>query len=267
MATIGAIGSAIGEAAPEVRRIHTADLDWALAEGWRDFKARRGDFLMLPLIYPLAGFAAAALALDKSFLPVLFPSVAGLSILGPAVASGFYELARRREAGLESGWEHFVDPLRGRGRGSIAILTLGLVILFAAWLAAAAVLFKLTIGAAGSLDLGAFVRAVLFTRSGWTMIVVGNLVGFGFAVMTLALTLVSFPMVVDRPVGAGAAVMTSLRAVGLNPTISAIWGLRVAGLLALGCAPLFLGLPIILPILGYATWHLYTRLVDRSAGR
>jgi len=263
MVDIHAVSPPVGDALPKVRRIGEADLNWALAQGWKDFRARRGDVLLLPLIYPLAGFAAAVLAFNKSFLPMLFPAVAGLSILGPAVAVGFYELARRREAGLESSWVHFIDPLRGRGRGALALLTLGLAVLFAAWLGAASVIFHATIGAAGPLSLGEFIKRLLTTPEGWTMIAVGNLVGFAFAVASLALTLVSFPMVVDRPVGAVTAVAASLRAVSENAAITANWGLRVAALLLVGCVPLFLGLPIILPVLGYATWHLYTRLIAR----
>jgi uncharacterized membrane protein len=263
MASLDFIFQSTEATAPSLRRIGVADLDWAIAEGWKDFKARRGDFLLLPLVYPLAGFAAAVLSLNESFLPMLFPAVAGLSILGPAVAAGFYELARRREAGLDSSWAHFIDPLKGRRRGSLAILTLGLVGLFAAWLGVAAALFNLTIGAAGALAFGAFLKALFLTRDGWIMIVVGNLVGFGFAAATLTLTWVSFPMVVDRQVGAWVAVQTSIRAAAVNAPVAATWGLRVAALLVLGCAPLFLGLPIVLPILGYATWRLYTRIVAR----
>lgn len=263
MVDVHAVGAPIGDVVPRVNRIGQADLNWALAEGWKDFRARRGDVILLPLIYPLAGFAAAVLALNKSFLPMLFPAVAGLSIVGPGVAVGFYELARRQEAGLESSWGHFIDPLRGRGRGALGLLTLGLVVLFAAWLGAASLIFHATIGAAGPLTLSAFVGRLLTTEAGWTMIVVGNLVGLAFAVASLALTLVSFPMVIDRPVSAVRAVTISLRAVAANPATTASWGIRVAALLLLGCLPLFLGLPIILPVLGYATWHLYTRLIPR----
>jgi uncharacterized membrane protein len=263
MANIAVGAKPIGFAVPHIRRFGEADIRWALAEGWRDFRERRGDFLFLPLIYPLAGFFVAALAIDKSFLPMLFPVVAGLSILGPAVASGFYELARRREAGLDSSWVHFADPLRGRGRTELALLTLGLIVLFGLWLLAADLIYRATIGADGPLSLGAFVGALFGTPAGWMMILVGNLVGFVFAAVTLALAFVSFPLVVDRPVGAATAVMTSIQAVRENPSASAAWGLRVAVFLVLGCVPVFLGLTIVLPVLGFATWHLYTRVVER----
>jgi uncharacterized membrane protein len=246
-----------------IRRIGEADLKWALAEGWRDFLERRGDFLLLPLVYPLAGFLAFALALNESLLPMLFPAVAGLSILGPAVAAGFYELARRREAGLDSTWAHFFDPLNGPSRLALGLLTVGLVAIFSLWLGAAALVFRVTLGVAGDITLSEFLTRLFTTPQGWAMIGLGNLVGFGFAVATLCVTLVSFPMVVDRPVSAAVAVATSVRAVRENPAAAVGWGLRVAAILAVGCAPLFLGLPIVLPVLGYASWRLYTRLVER----
>jgi uncharacterized membrane protein len=264
MVDISAVAAPAGSSRPVVRHVGEADLKWALGQGWSDFLARRGDFILLPLIYPLAGFAAFALALNQSLLPMLFPAVAGLSILGPAAAAGFYELARRREAGLDSTWAHFVDPLKGRSRIDLGILTAGLIVLFALWLVAAFVIFRATLGVAGDVTLSQFLTRLVTTPQGWALIVVGNLVGFAFAVATLCLTLVSFPIIVDRPaISAAQAVATSVRAVRENPTAAAAWGLRVAILLVLGCVPLFLGLPIVLPVLGYASWHLYTRLVVR----
>jgi uncharacterized membrane protein len=254
-----------GHAHP-VRRISPSDLDWALAEGWRDFRAKRGDILVIALLYPALGFAAAAVTIDNRLLPLFFPLVAGVSILGPAAASGFYEIARRREAGIDASWLHFVDPFRDSRRWSLEILTGSLLIVFLLWLAAASTIAAMTVGygpAVGVVGAAAFVHRVLYTSEGWTMILLGNLVGFAFAVATLVLGLVSFPMVVDGAADPWTAVSTSIRAVRENPGATVSWGLRVAGLLALGCLPLFIGLAVVLPVLGYATWHLYTRLVER----
>jgi uncharacterized membrane protein len=248
---------------PRLRRITERDLDWALAAGWDDFKARRGDILVLALLYPLVGVLAAAVAFDDRLLPLFFPLVAGVSILGPAAASGFYELARRREAGLDASWIHFLDPLLGPGRTGLAILTGGLAVLFVGWLLSAWLIAAATIGLAPSTSVSAFASLVLTTPQGWTMILAGNLVGFAFAAATLVLGLVSFPMVVDGAADPVTAVATSLRAARDNPGMVSAWGLRVAGLLALGALPAFMGLAIILPVLGYATWHLYTRIVVR----
>ncbi len=231
--------------------------------GLEGFPAKRGDLIFAGLLYPLIGLIAASLAFNDKLIFLFFPVVAGLSILGPAVASGFYELARRREEKLDSSWWHFLDPLRGRSRTGLAMLTGLLVVLFIGWLILAWALYSATLGTGRPVGLSGFVHQLFSTPEGWAMIVVGNAIGLGFAVLTLLLTVVSFPMVVDKPVDASTAIRTSLAAARENPGAMVGWGLRVAGLLFLGCLPAFIGLAVVLPVLGYATWHLYTRLVER----
>lgn len=252
-----------GIAQPTIRRISTADLNWALREGWSDMKEKRGDLLFIGLIYPMICFMAVALASNESLLPLLFPAVAGLSIAGPAVAAGFYEMARRRENGESATWSHFLDPLKGRSRTPLAMLTTMLAVLFVGWLAAAYAVYALTLGSDGHLPAADLFSRIFTTQAGWTMLIVGNLVGLGFAVVTLLVSFVSFPMVVDQPVDAGTAIRTSLSAARENPREAIGWGLRVAGLLAVGMVPFAVGLAVVLPLLGYATWHLYTRIVAR----
>lgn len=247
----------------EVRRIGASDLQWALAEGWTDFREKRGDLILAGLLYPVVCLVAIVVTFNDPLLPLFFPLVAGLSIAGPAVASGFYELARRREEGVDSSWWHFLDPLRGRSRMPIAVLTFGLAALFVGWLVVAYAIFAATFGIGAPISVGDFLGRLFTTREGWTLIVLGNLAGLGFAIATLVLSIVSFPMVVDKPVDAGTAVRTSIAAVRRNPREVFGWGLRVAGLLVLGTLPFGIGLAIVLPWLGYATWHLYTRLVVR----
>ena len=248
---------------PEVRRIGADDVRWALAEGWQDFMAKRGDLIVIGLFYPLICLIAVFMTFNDPLLPLLFPLVAGLSIAGPAAASGFYELARRREEGRESNWGHFLDPLKGRSRTPLLILTAGLAALFVGWLLTAYAIYAVTFGVDAPLRVGDFLGRLFTTAEGWELIVLGNLAGLGFAIVTLVFAVVSFPMVVDKPVDAVTAVRTSLRAVRKNPREIASWGLRVAALLVLGLIPAAIGLAVVLPWLGYATWHLYTRLVVR----
>lgn len=246
-----------------VNTITTSDLNWALAQGWRDFTAKRGDLIVAGLLYPLICFIAIFATLNEPLLPLLFPLVAGLSIAGPAAASGFYELARRREAGLEASWWHFLDPLRGRSRAPLAVLTIGLGALFIGWLGAAYAIYVATLGRTGAMQLGDAFGRLFTTQEGWELILIGNAAGLGFAIVTLIVSLVSFPMVVDKPVDAMTALRTSIRAVGRNPAVVLRWGITVAALLVLGTLPFAIGLAVVLPWLGYATWHLYTRLVSR----
>lgn len=248
---------------PTIRHIGTGDLDWALREGWKDFREKRGDLIVIGLLYPIICLVAAVVTFNDPLLPLFFPLIAGLSIAGPAAASGFYELARRREEGRDSSWWHFLDPLNGRSRSPLAVLTAGLAVLFVAWLVVAYAIYAATFGAEAPMRIGDVLGRLFTTRTGWELVILGNLAGFCFAVATLVFAVVSFPMVVDKPVDAGLAVRTSVAAVKANPGAVFGWGLRVAALLFIGMIPFAIGLAIVLPWLGYATWHLYTRLVVR----
>jgi uncharacterized membrane protein len=107
---------------------------------------------------------------------------------------------------------------------------------------------------------------VLTTPEGYRLIVVGNAVGFIFAVVAFALSAVSFPLLLDRHVGVAAAIVTSVRAVLKNPVTMAAWGLLVAVALAIGSLPFFIGLAVVMPVLGHATWHLYRKVVEPDEG-
>ena len=253
-------------AAPEipVRTLSSRDLNLSLREGWKDFLSMRGDLIFVGALYPLIGFVAAWVALGYDLLPLFFPVAAGISLLGPIVAIGFYELARREEAGLHSNWSHFFDVVKrpsADGLGTIAAL---LISIFLLWVAVAAGLYLALWGANDPDSIGAFLSRLFTTPEGWALIVVGNLIGAGFAVLVLAISFVSLPMLVDCNVEARTALDTSIRAFRANKGMMIRWGVTVAVLLVLGSIPLFIGLAVVLPWLGYATWHLYTHVVDRS---
>lgn len=246
----------------DVRVIAAADLRDALREGWADFMEHRGDLVFVGVIYPLIGFVAAIVALQGSLIHLLFPLIAGVALLGPAVAVGFYELARRREQGLPSDWSHFLDVVKRPAFDSIIIVGALLLVIFFAWLSTAAALYLWLIGPAPE-TVGSFLTRLFTTPEGWALIVLGNLAGFVFAAAALTVSVVSMPMLVDKAVDARAAIDTSIHAVAANKGVMFRWGLIVAALLVLGSIPAFVGLAVVLPVLGYATWHLYTRLVAR----
>jgi uncharacterized membrane protein len=131
------------------------------------------------------------------------------------------------------------------------------------WLATAQSLYQSLFGYAPPDSIEQFARDVLTTPAGHTLIVAGNLIGFLFAVVVLAVSVVSFPLLLDREVGAIVAMHTSVRAVLANPLVMAAWGLIVAAALLIGAVPLFFGLAIVVPVLGHASWHLYRKVVAR----
>ena len=248
-------------AEPEVRRIGIPALRAALRGGIDDFLAIPTQLFFLGLIYPLVGFVAARAAWGGDILPLLWPMVAGLSLLGPVAALGLTELSRRREQGEDVTWSDGFRVFGAPAIGSIIGLALILAILFLAWLLAAQLVYAATLGPDQPASPGALLRDVLDTSEGWRLLLFGNLVGFGFAVAALMLSAVSFPLMLDRGVGLGTAIRTSVRACLANPGPMALWGLMVAALLLLGCIPFFVGLAVVMPVLGHATWHLYRQVV------
>jgi uncharacterized membrane protein len=264
----GAIADAEPRSAePVVRPIGLADLRDALSRGLADFKAMPTHLAFLCVIYPVLTLIFARTAAGYEVLPLVFPLLAGYTLIGPLVALGIYELSRRREQGLDVSRWHAFEVL---GSPSIlAIATLGVVLMaiYFAWLFSAQAIYERYFGSAVPASIAEFARQVFTTPSGWALIIVGNSVGFLFAVVAFTLSVVSFPLLLDRNVGTMTAVGTSVRAVLANPKTMAMWGLVVAGSLLIGSLPFFVGLAIVLPVLGHSTWHLYRKVVEPDAPR
>ena len=252
-----------GDTAAElsIRRINVADLKDALRSGLADFNAMPTHAMFLCLIYPVIGLVMARMAFGYAVLPLLYPLMTGFALVGPLAALGLYELSRRRESGEATSVTHAFDVMQSSSIGGIVALGLLLMAIFGIWIAIANALYVADFGYGSPASIGGFVRDVLTTGAGWHLIIVGNLIGFLFAVLVLAISAVSFPLLLDRDVGAAVALSTSIRAVMRNPATMALWGLIVAALLFLGSLPLFVGLTVVMPVLGHATWHLYRKLV------
>jgi uncharacterized membrane protein len=250
---------------PAVRTIGLGDLKYALAKGLEDFRAMPTHAIFLCLIYPIAGFAIWRATLGYEVVPLLYPLAAGFALIGPFAAIGLYELSRRREQGLDTSWKHAFDIVYSPSAWSIAALGFFLLVIFGVWLAVANGIYVANFGYRQPASLAEFADMVLATPAGHNMIVVGNLVGAAFAVLAFALSVVSFPLLLDRNVGVSGAIATSVKAILRNPLTMAMWGLIVAVGLLLGSLPFFLGLAVVMPVLGHATWHLYRRVVVPDA--
>ena len=255
-------GAGDGAAQPAIRRIGPADLMDALAKGWEDFSAMPSHAIFLCVIYPAIGLAVATVTLGYNILPLLFPLAAGFALVGPLAAIGLYELSRRREAKLDVSAADALEVVRSPSIGAIVALGLVLTVIFFVWVAAARAIYVANFGYESPASIEQFIRDMLDTRAGWNVIILGNAVGFLFAVLVLMISAVSFPLLLDRDVGAATAILTSIRAVLANPMTMALWGMIVAALLLIGSLPAFLGLTVVLPVLGHATWHLYRKVVE-----
>ncbi len=241
--------------------LNVSDLIDSLKLGLEDFKAKPSHIFVLGLLYPIGVALTAGYALGRDVLPLAFPVAAGLALLGPFAAIVLYEISRRRELGQSFSWGDISDVFERASSWSIGIIMIALVAVFGVWLVVAQAIFDATLGVGGYIEPAAFIGQVLTTPEGWTLIVLGNAVGFIFAAGVLATNVVSFPMLLDRDVGAPAAVATSLRVAAKSPLTIALWGLIIAGSMVAGAAVFLVGLGVVVPVLGHATWHLYRKAV------
>ncbi len=270
--TFSALGSAAGYASviatparenapPVTRKLAMADLADALRKGWEDLAAMRSDVMFACMLYPLMGAVLLGLATQGSMTHLLFPVLSGFALVGPVAGLGLYELSRRREAGLEVSWAAMFDVLRSPRFPRIVGLALFNAVIFMAWLLLADAIHAATLGPDRVQSLGALLTEAVSTPVGWVMILVGTGVGFLLALAVLAVSVVSFPLLLDRDVSLPVAVTTSVKVALENPGVIAAWGLIVAGLLVVGILPALIGLVVVLPVLGHATWHLYRKAV------
>jgi uncharacterized membrane protein len=248
-------------ARPEVRKISVHDCFAALAEGFDDFRAMPSHLAFLGAFYVFGGIVLTYLGSFANLLHLVFPVAAGFAIVGPFLAIGLYEMSRRREAGVSADWRDAFAVLRSPALPAVGALGLLLAAIFAAWIGSAEALYVWLYGQNPPTSAGGFLADVLTTARGWELIVIGGAVGFCFAALALCLSVISFPLLLDRDVGLAPAIDASLRMARENPVPVALWGFIVAVGLVIGSLPLFIGLAIVMPVLGHATWRLYRRAI------
>ncbi|HKI13954.1 MAG TPA: DUF2189 domain-containing protein [Roseiarcus sp.] len=254
-------------APPKVRNIAPHDCLAALAEGFDDFFAMPTYPAFVGLFYAVAGIALVGMSSLRNALHLVFPLAAGFALIGPFVAIGLYEMSRRRDRGLAVTWRDSFAVLRSPALPSILAFGLLLLAIFAAWIFATELLYGWLYGPKPPTAALPFLQDVLTTDRGWTLIVVGGLVGFCFAALALGISVVSFPLMLDRDVGLVPALDASLRLTRANPLAVALWGLIVAAGLVIGSLPLFFGLAVVMPVLGHATWRFYRKAIERDPAR
>ncbi len=247
---------------PVVRKIGLADIEEALRKGFADFWAMPSHAVFLSILYPIVGLLLVVMTSGQNLLPLLYPILSGFALVGPFAALGLYEVSRRRELGLDTTWQRAFDVLRSPSIPAIATLGVILTVIFVLWIATAEGLYSVLFHPSGPQSYLSFLSEVFTTSHGWTLLVVGNLLGLVYTIAVFSMSVVSFPLLLDRDVGAAIAIKTSFRAVIANPLPTALWAVIVGTLLLLGMLALVVGLAVVIPVLGHATWHLYRRIVE-----
>jgi uncharacterized membrane protein len=247
---------------PVVRRISRADLPLVLRRGLADFSEIPSHAVFLCVIYPLVCILLFAVTFGYPMLRVVFPVGAGLALVGPPVATALLELSRRREAGLSSFWARNFNVLHWPSYGAVVVVNFMLMALFLIWLEVADAIYVANFGYPHLASIDQLTNEVFKTWAGWNLIVVGTGIGVVFALLVLTIWTVALPLLLDRDVSAAVVLLTSIRVIATNPLTMAVWGSIVAALLVIGSMPLFLGLTVVIPVLGHATWHLYRAAIE-----
>ena len=252
-------GASTGQ--PTVRKIGFTDLMDALAKGYDDFKTNPSHLILCIMIYPVVTLIFARIGAGYEIWPMIWPLFSGLALIGPLIAMGLYEMSRRREQGLEVSLMDGFKVLHSPAIGAILVLSLTMIAIFLIWLLAAKAIYELVFSGGIAVEIGDFFQQIFATAKGVELMIVGTCVGFLFAVLILCISVVSFPLLLDRKVSALTAAKTSARVVFANPVTMMKWGLIVAVLLFVGSLPVFVGLAVVIPVLGHSTWHLYRKVV------
>jgi uncharacterized membrane protein len=254
--------AAYDDVEPKVRSISVTDLKDVLAGGLSDFSAHPSHRVFLSLIFPVAGFFMIRMTMDYDVWSLIIPLAVGFALVGPFAAIGMYGLSRRHENHPAVTWRGSMDAFRSASMGSILVLGLILTTIFVAWVYTARFIYGVTMEGVGPIEPSSFVSTIFGTSEGWALLIIGDIVGFVFAVVVLSISVVSFPLLIDHHVSLGTAVRTSVKAVMVNPVTMLAWGAIVGLSLFIGSLPFFVGLAVVFPVLGHATWHLYRKVVE-----
>lgn len=262
MGDIAQSGSGAPSAFPVVRAATVEDIRIALAQGWRDFLAAPLYGLAFGGVYALGGLLVVATVAVLNVSYLAYPLAAGFVLIGPFVAAGLYEVSRRLERGDALDWRGVFGVIFAQGGREFAWMAFVSIFAFIVWMYQVRLLLALFLGFQSFASFGAFLHVVFTTGEGLAFLAVGHVIGAIMATIVFSLTVVSFPLLLDRDVDFITAMIASVQAVVKSPFVMIGWAFCIVLIVAAASAPFFIGLFVALPVLGHATWRLYRRIVE-----
>ena len=246
---------------PKIRDIDGHDIAEAFAAGLADFRAVPLKGLFFGGFYALGGLFLVWLTFVIGVGYLTYPFATGFALLGPFVAVGCYEISRRREMGASLAWRDILGVMLEQSRRELGWMAFVTLFIFIMWMYQVRILLVLCLGLKNFTTAGEFLHVVTSTPEGLLFLMLVHLDGAVVSLVAFTLTVVSFPMLLDREVDFITAMITSVKAVITNPKTLLAWAAIVTALMFVAVLPGFLGLFVVLPVLGHTTWHLYRRLV------
>lgn len=244
---------------PDIATVTPAVIPSVLRAGLRDFLRAPLFGLFFSAVYVVGGIVMYMVSAAGGQEWWLLPFVLGFPLLAPFAAIGLYEVSRRIEAGEPLAWPAVLGVVFAHKDRQVPSMAMVILLMFMFWVFVAHAIFAIFMGLVPLTNISSSPE-VLFSRNGLTMLAVGSVVGAGFALALFSFTVVGLPLLLERDVDFVTAIITSVGAVMANPGPMLMWGAVIALLLFAGMVPLFLGLFVVLPVLGHATWHMYRRL-------
>lgn len=250
---------------PQIRELSVGDIRAALMHGLSDFAHAPLYGLFFGGVFALAGIIIV-LAMTWWNIPwMIYPFAIGFPLIGPFAAAGLYEVSRRLEEGRPLSLKEVLSVVWAQRGRELSWMAFVMLFVFWIWMYQVRLLIALFLGRMSFSTLEKFMTIVLTTEQGWVFLAVGHVVGAAIALVLFSITVVSIPLLMDREIDFVTAMITSVRTVLTSPVPMIGWGLVVTLAVLLACAPFFLGLLIVLPVLGHSTWHLYRRAILPAA--
>ncbi len=260
METSAGTGALARGAALEIKSLSMDDIFSCLAAGWRDFLAAPSYGLVIGALHAVGGWIAILLVRYAGLYYFTYPLLTGFALVAPFMASALYEVSRRQEQGEALSWGAVLGGVKAGGGRDLGWMCLVTLFAFIIWIDFAIFLYLMFYGAHMP-DPQRLAQDIFTTPQGLAFLLTSNLVGAGIAFFVFSITVVSIPLLLDRDVDFVTAMLTSMKSVRKNPLPLALWALVIAVLLFLGLATGLLGLVVVLPLLGHASWHIYRHLV------
>ena len=248
-------------AMPAVNALTADDIKAALSQGLSDFRKAPLFGLFFAGVYVLGGLliVQSLFVWDMSWM--IYPVAIGFPLIAPFAAVGLYEVSRRLAAGEPLEWAEVLSVIRLQSRRELAFMAFVVLFIFWIWMYQVRLLIALVLGRLSFATWESFAQTLFGTTEGMVFLAIGHVVGAVLALVLFAVTVVSIPMLLERNVDFVTAMITSIKAVFASPAVMLGWGVIVTLLMIAAMIPAFLGLFLVLPVLGHATWHIYKKAV------
>ncbi|MEM9574322.1 MAG: DUF2189 domain-containing protein [Pseudomonadota bacterium] len=246
---------------PEVNILTANDLRAALSSGFADFRRAPLFGLFFAAFYVLGGLliVQSLFVRDQSWM--IYPVAIGFPIVGPFAAVGLYEVSRRLQSGIALNWSEILGVVRNQSSKELSWMAFVVLFVFWVWMYQVRLLIAIVLGRMSFSGLDGFLEVVLYTQQGWIFLAIGHVVGAVLSLILFSITVVSIPLLLDRELDFITAMITSVKAVFASPMVMLGWGIIVTLSIIAAMIPAFLGLFLVLPILGHTTWHIYQKAV------